>query len=102
MHEYCRNWWTQTNNMLPLVRYVNCTLKIYQSEDVDIVFRYNTHPPLYSTQLTYPSMQPSMLMLLKNSLLIPSKKHTQLKRIPKIKNTPTKFNAKQMVLSTRP
>nr|UGV35693.1 MAG: ORF1 [TTV-like mini virus] len=80
MHDYCRNWWTQTNNMLPLIRYINCTLKIWQSEDVDIVFRYNIHPPLYATQLTYPSMQPSMLMMLNNSLLIPSKKTYKLKK----------------------
>nr|UGV34813.1 MAG: ORF1 [TTV-like mini virus]UGV34823.1 MAG: ORF1 [TTV-like mini virus] len=107
MHEYCRNWWTQTNNMLPLVRYVNCTLKIYQSEDVDIVFRYNTHPPLYSTQLTYPSMQPSMLMLLKNSLLIPSKKtHTIKKGYRKLRIHPPNLMQNkwyfQQDLSTKP
>lgn len=73
MHQYCRNWWTTENKLLPLVRYVNCTLKIYQAEDVDIVFRYQNTPPFTSTQLTYPSTQPSMMMMLKNTILIPSK-----------------------------
>lgn len=80
MHEYCRNWWTTQNKDLPLIRYVKAYLKIYQSEDVDIVFRYQTHPPLISTQLSYPSMQPSMLMMLNNTIMIPSKKTKLMKK----------------------
>nr|UGV36133.1 MAG: ORF1 [TTV-like mini virus] len=80
MHQYCRNWWTTSNAKLPLVRYLKCVLKIYQAEDVDIVFRYSNHPPFESTQLTYPTVQPSILMMLKNTLLIPSKKTYKMKK----------------------
>nr|UGV34992.1 MAG: ORF1 [TTV-like mini virus] len=80
MHQYCRNWWTQPNNKLPLVRYVKCKMKIYQADDVDIVFRYINHPPLTANQLTYPTTQPSMLMMLRNSIMIPSKRTEKLKK----------------------
>ncbi len=101
MHQYCRNWWTQPNNKLPLVRYVKCKMKIYQADDVDIVFRYINHPPLTANQLTYPTTQPSMLMMLRNSIMIPSKRTEKLKKpYKKLTIYPPKLNDKQMVFST--
>lgn len=82
MHQYCRNWWTNSNVNLPLVRYIKCVCKIYRSEDVDVLFRYQTHPPLQSTQLSYPSMQPSMMMMLNKTIIIPSKKTAPNKKKP--------------------
>nr|UGV35109.1 MAG: ORF1 [TTV-like mini virus] len=80
MHQYVRNWWTSSNVNLPLVRYVKCIFKIYQSKNVDIVFRYFRHFPMESTNLTYPSVQPSVMMMLKNSVLIPSKETKRLRK----------------------
>nr|UGV34654.1 MAG: ORF1 [TTV-like mini virus] len=80
MHEYCRNWWTTSNKKLPLIRYIKCVAKIYQSHDVDIAFRYQIDPPLINTQLSYPSTQPSMMMMLNNTILIPSKQTKQLRK----------------------
>lgn len=74
MHQYARNWWTYSNAKLPLVRYVKCVLKIYRADDVDIVFRYHRNPPFTATNLTYAGTQPSMLMMLNNTKLIPSKR----------------------------
>lgn len=79
-HQLVNNWWTQPNTNLPLVRYLYCTVKLYQSEDVDWVFSYQRNYPMTSTQLTYPSTQPSVMMLLKNSIKIPSKKTQKWKR----------------------
>ncbi len=80
MHTYGRNWWTQSNRDLPLVRYLKCTIKIMQSEDVDIVFRYHINQPMDTGKLSYPTTQPSVLMMLKHSILIPSKKTKLLKK----------------------
>nr|UGV37587.1 MAG: ORF1 [TTV-like mini virus] len=80
MHKYVRNWWTNTNVNLPLVRFVKCTFKIYQSKDVDIVFRYFRHFPMESTKLTYPSTQPSIMMMLNNTIFIPSKQTRRIRR----------------------
>lgn len=80
MHQHVRNWWTKSNLNLPLVRYIKCIFKIYQSDDVDIVFRYQRHFPMEATQLTYPTMQPSVLMMLNKTILIPSKKTRRLRK----------------------
>nr|UGV34989.1 MAG: ORF1 [TTV-like mini virus] len=80
MHQYVRNWWTTSNVNLPLVRYIKCVLKIYQSDDVDIVFRYQRHFPMTCSQLCYPTTQPGTLMMLNRTLLIPSKKTRRIKK----------------------
>lgn len=80
MHQHVRNWWTYSNKELPLVRYTHCKLTLYQSEDVDYVFRYQKHYPMSSGQLTYPSMQPSLLMMLNKTILMPSKKTRRLRK----------------------
>ncbi len=41
MHEKCENWWTNSNDNLPLCRYLGCRLKMYQSEFVDYVLNYS-------------------------------------------------------------
>lgn len=80
MHKYARNWWTQSNINLPLVRYVKCVFKLYQSEDTDYVFRYFRHFPTESTELTYPSTQPSIMMMLNHTKFVPSKKTKRIKK----------------------
>lgn len=74
MHKYVRNWWTTSNKDLPLVRFIKCTCKLYQSEDVDYVFRYQRHYPMTAGPLNYATTQPSVLMMLNNTTFIPSKK----------------------------
>nr|UGV34433.1 MAG: ORF1 [TTV-like mini virus]UGV34446.1 MAG: ORF1 [TTV-like mini virus]UGV34500.1 MAG: ORF1 [TTV-like mini virus]UGV34534.1 MAG: ORF1 [TTV-like mini virus]UGV34885.1 MAG: ORF1 [TTV-like mini virus] len=80
MHEQCRNWWSNTNDNLPLCRYTGCKIKIYQAEKVDIIFRYDNTLPMTSNQLTYPSLQPSISMMLPNSIIIPSKRSLKRKK----------------------
>lgn len=80
MHQYVRNWWTTSNRELPLVRYLYTKITLYQSEDVDYVFRYQRHFPMASGQLTYPSMQPSLLMMLNHTILMPSKKTKRIRK----------------------
>lgn len=80
MHQYVRNWWTQSNRELPLVRYLYAKFKLYQSEDTDYVFQYQRHFPMTSGQLTYPSMQPSLLMMLNRTILVPSTKTKRLRK----------------------
>nr|UGV35688.1 MAG: ORF1 [TTV-like mini virus] len=80
MHQYVRNWWTKSNKDLPLVRFVKCTLKLYQSEDVDYVFRYQRHYPMTTGILNYNTTQPSVLMMLNHTKFIPSKKTKKIRR----------------------
>lgn len=80
MHTYARNWWTKSNKDLPLVRYIKCKLKLYQSDDVDYVFRYQRNPPLETGKLSYPTCQPSIMMMLNHTVFVPSKRTKKLRR----------------------
>nr|DAF43306.1 MAG TPA: TT viral orf 1 [Anelloviridae sp. ctTSS12] len=81
MHQSCSNWWTQTNQDLPLCKYKYCKLKCYQSQNVDYVLKYTNYLPANSNKLTYPACQPSMLMMASNKIVVPSRK-TQKNRKP--------------------
>nr|UGV36554.1 MAG: ORF1 [TTV-like mini virus] len=80
-HEYDRNWWTQTNQNLPMIRYTGCKIKLYQSAEVDYVVNTSLCPPMKATALLYHSCQPSFMMMNKDCTFVPSKL-TQKKRKP--------------------
>lgn len=73
MFQYCRNWWTTGNHGLPLTRYLGCKFKLYQSNVQDYVFSYSNCLPMVMTMEGYNSTQPSMLMMNKRSIKVPSK-----------------------------
>lgn len=80
MHQYCSNWWTETNTNLPLCRYLGATFRFYQSKYIDYVIKWSTELPAVSNKLTYPSTQPSMMMMAKNKIIVPSSTTRKLKR----------------------
>nr|UGV39205.1 MAG: ORF1 [TTV-like mini virus] len=83
-HEMCRNVWTATNHNLPLCRYLGCSLEFYQSSHIDYCVTYSNQLPMESTLGLYNAMQPSIHLMQKNHITIPSK-HTYRKRKPYIK-----------------
>nr|UGV35427.1 MAG: ORF1 [TTV-like mini virus] len=96
MHKFCSNWWTSSNDQLPLCRYLGCKIRCYQSELIDYVIVYNNSGEAVSNKLTYPSLQPSMMLMKSNKIIIPSRK-TKTRKKPyytiKIK-PPTKLENK--------
>ncbi len=80
-HDYCRNFWSKGNANLPLVRYLGCKFTLYQSEDVDYIFTYHNNYPMVANVEMYNATQPSMLMMTKHSIKVPSKR-TQKRRKP--------------------
>lgn len=79
-HQRCRNWWTSTNEDLPLCRYLGCSIKAYQCEKLDYVLKYDNELPGTSNKLTYASCQPSMMLMNNNKIIIPSKRNERRKR----------------------
>lgn len=71
-HEYCRNIWTHSNRDLPLVRYVGCWLKLFQSHDTDYIFTYSNSLPMESNLGMYNAMQPSIQQLQQHHITVPS------------------------------
>lgn len=79
-HQLDRNWWTASNNNLPLCRYLGCKLTLYQSYSTDYVVNTNLCHPMVATHLLYLSCQPSFMMMNKNAIFVPSKLTQKLKR----------------------
>nr|UGV37895.1 MAG: ORF1 [TTV-like mini virus] len=71
--QLCRNVWTTGNHNLPLVRYLGCKFKLYQSWSQDYIFQYQNQYPMVSTIDTYCASQPSMLAMNNRSIKVPSK-----------------------------
>lgn len=74
MFEKCLNWWTVSNENLPLCKYLGCTLRLYTSENTDYIVKYITESPTVSNKLTYPSCQPFMMRMSTNKIIMPSSK----------------------------
>nr|UPW35051.1 ORF1 [Torque teno mini virus 4] len=79
-HKHVKNYWTKGNDNLPLVRYSGLTIKAYQSDDVDYCIGYKNCGALTSSILQYNGLQPSVFMMNKYSVKIPSKRTKQLKK----------------------
>lgn len=74
MFENCTNWWTVSNQDLPLVKYRGCKLKCYQSNNIDYILKWTNTFPNTTNKLTFPACQPSMLAMAHTKLIMPSKK----------------------------
>ncbi len=72
-HEYCRNTWSVTNTGLPLVRYLYCQLKFYQTESADYCVTFSNALPMQSSLGMYNAMQPSIHSMLPHVLIVPSR-----------------------------
>lgn len=81
MHNRCRNWWTGSNEDLPLCRYLGCQLKLYQCQYTDYILKVETELPSNSNKLTYPSTHPS-IMLMSNKKYIIRNRQDKKKRKP--------------------
>nr|UHS18287.1 MAG: hypothetical protein [Betatorquevirus sp.] len=79
-HEYCHNVWTTSNKNLPLVRYLGCRLRFYQSDYVDYCVTVCNQLPLQSSLGMYNAMQPSIHHLLPKAIIIPSTKTYKRKK----------------------
>lgn len=79
-HELDRNWWTNTNQNLPLCRYLRCSLKFYQSANTDYVVNIRTSLPMLATGILYMSCQPSMMMMNQHCIIVPGKKTKTLRK----------------------
>lgn len=83
-HLKCRNWWTSSNTDLPLCRYKGCKLKLYRCEWTDYVVKVQTELPATSNKLTYPSCQPSMMLMSQKKIIVASKRNEPHKKPYKV------------------
>nr|UGV35420.1 MAG: ORF1 [TTV-like mini virus]UGV37061.1 MAG: ORF1 [TTV-like mini virus]UGV37631.1 MAG: ORF1 [TTV-like mini virus]UGV39235.1 MAG: ORF1 [TTV-like mini virus]UGV42225.1 MAG: ORF1 [TTV-like mini virus] len=58
-----RNWWTYSNDNLPLVRYLGCKITLFRQADLDYMFYYRNSYPMDATITTYQSTCPQVMFL---------------------------------------
>nr|UGV35910.1 MAG: ORF1 [TTV-like mini virus] len=79
-HMRCRNWWTNTNEDLPLCRYLGCKMLFYQCDDIDYTVKVQNVLPAESNKYTYPSCQPSMMLMSSHKHIIPSRQNKKKRK----------------------
>nr|UGV36867.1 MAG: ORF1 [TTV-like mini virus] len=72
--ELVHNYWTKSNIALPLVRYNGVKFTFYRQENVDYIVHWRHCYPMTDTEQEHTVAQPSNMYLLRNRLIIPSKK----------------------------
>nr|UGV35231.1 MAG: ORF1 [TTV-like mini virus] len=77
LHRKARNWWTQSNCKLPLIRYTGCKIKLYRSITADYVFTYTNCGKLEANLDLYQSCQPSILQLNKHKRILTCKENNR-------------------------
>lgn len=76
-----KNIWTESNAGLPLVRYLGCTFKFYQSLETDYLVHYDRCWPMVDTPYTHADCSPTGMFLKKRKITIPSRQ-TQINKKP--------------------
>lgn len=79
-HLILQNWWTTSNDNLPLIRYTGCKITLYREAETDYLFQYNNSPPMTATLLTYTSMHPQSMLLNNHTIKMPCKKNNRNKK----------------------
>nr|UGV38233.1 MAG: ORF1 [TTV-like mini virus] len=74
------NYWTVTNDNMPLIRYLGCYITLFSQPEVDYLFYYNNAQPMVANKLTYMSTQPQIMLQIKHMHVIKCRKHNNRKK----------------------
>lgn len=75
-----RNWWTTSNENMPLIRYLGCCITLYRESELDYLFNYNNQYPMTAKLTTYQSTSPAAMLLHKNTIIMACKKNNRNKK----------------------
>ncbi len=79
-HLTLKNWWTVSNDNMPLIRYLGCKIQLYRQAHNDYLFLYNNSYPMTATSLTYTSTHPNAMLLHKHTRIIACKHNNRNKK----------------------
>lgn len=79
-YDHLQNIWTTSNAGLPLFRYTGCSIKLFQSENTDYIFTYDTCWPMVDTPYTHADSSPSRMMLKRHKIVMPSRQTKQRRK----------------------
>lgn len=83
-----RNWWTVSNDGLPLVKYMYCKFKFYRSPHTDYIVIPSLCPPFSVTRDDYLNTQPLRALMNKNKIIVPKLRENSRKKYIKRKFYP--------------
>nr|UGV36291.1 MAG: ORF1 [TTV-like mini virus] len=66
-----RNWWTASNTLLPLCRYIKCNLKFYRSATTDYIVHIQRTGPFEVTLESYLATQPTRFLMNRRAFIVP-------------------------------
>lgn len=94
-YQHYRNWWTTSNQGLPLCRYINLKCKFYRTEETSYIVTPCTCPPFDVSLDSYLNTQPSRHVMNRNSFIVPKlRPNSKRKYIKKHFNPPSMFQNK--------
>nr|UGV37068.1 MAG: ORF1 [TTV-like mini virus] len=79
--QHLQNYWTKSNVFMPLVRYLGCKFKFYQSSNTDYIVNYDNCWPMVDGMYTHANSSPLRMIQHKNKIVIPSS-YTQKRKKP--------------------
>nr|UGV35467.1 MAG: ORF1 [TTV-like mini virus] len=79
-HSVLQNWWTVSNDNMPLIRYLGVTIYLYRNYSADYLFLYNNSYPMTSQLITYTSSHPQAMLLHKHTKKIVCKQGNRNKK----------------------
>lgn len=74
------NFWTVTNDNMPLIRYLGCYIYLYRQPEIDWLFYYNNTLPMSASKLTYMSTQPQIMLQLKHIKVLKCCKYSKSRK----------------------
>lgn len=78
--QHLQNYWSKSNVMLPLARYLGCKFKFYQSTMTDYIVNYDNCWPMLDGQYTHANSSPLRMIQHKNKIVVPSTQTQKRKR----------------------
>nr|UGV38346.1 MAG: ORF1 [TTV-like mini virus] len=72
-----RNYWTASNQNMPLIRYLGCYITLYTQPEVDYIFYYNNSYPMTSNKLTYMSTHPNIMLQIKKAKIMRCRRYSK-------------------------
>lgn len=78
--QHLQNYWSKSNVMLPLARYLGCKFKFYQSTMTDYIVNYDNCWPMVDGIYTHANSSPLRMIQHKRKIVVPSTQTQKRKR----------------------
>lgn len=79
-HLQLHNWWSTSNENMPLIRFLGCTVTLYRQANLDYLFYYRNSYPMTASLTTYQSTNPQAMLLTKRVRIMACKQHNKNKK----------------------